>query len=140
MRRSNTGYFGRNVLTSSVSAVTGACLVVRKSAFEEVGGLNETDLAVAYNDVDFCLRVREAGYRNVMAPHAELYHLESATRGPDDTIAKLQRLQAENRFMEQRWGALLHADPAYSPNLSLARQDCSLAWPPRVGLSGHDAA
>ena len=74
--RNDAGYFGRAVLTSTVSAVTGACLVVRKSVFDEVGGLDERNLPVAFNDVDFCLRVRAKGYRNVWTPHAELFHLE----------------------------------------------------------------
>jgi GT2 family glycosyltransferase len=126
------GYCARASLVQSFSAVTAACLVIRKEVYEEVGGLNETDLAVAYNDVDFCLRVREAGYRNVWTPYAELYHHESATRGNEDTPAKQARFAREAAYIKQRWGHILFNDPAYSPNLTLDHEDFSLAWPPRV--------
>jgi glycosyltransferase involved in cell wall biosynthesis len=126
------GYFGRANLVQSFSAVTAACLVIRKTIFEEVGGLNETDLPIAFNDVDFCLRVREAGYRNVWTPYAELYHHESATRGLEDTPEKQARFDKEQHYMKQRWGDQLLNDPAYSPNLTLDHTDFSLAWPPRV--------
>ncbi|MEY4537509.1 MAG: hypothetical protein RL171_1660, partial [Pseudomonadota bacterium] len=132
LARDQLGYQGRTTLTQSLSAVTAACLVVKKSIFEAVGGLNEQDLAVAFNDVDFCLRVREAGYRNVWTPFAELYHHESASRGYEDTPEKQQRFAKEASYMYQRWGILLQADPAYSPNLTLQADDFSLAWPPRV--------
>lgn len=128
----DTGYRGRAALIQSFSAVTGACLVVRKSIYEALGGLNETVLQVACNDVDFCLRIREAGYRNIWTPYAELYHHESATRGFDDTTEKLARSAKEVAYMQQRWGKLLQNDPAYSPNLSLDAEDFSLAWLPRV--------
>jgi O-antigen biosynthesis protein len=130
--RDQLGYHGRAALTQSLSAVTAACLVVKKSIFESVGGLNEQDLAVAFNDVDFCLRVLEAGYRNVWTPFAELYHHESASRGYEDTPEKQQRFAKEASYMYQRWGMLLQADPAYSPNLTLQADDFGLAWPPRV--------
>lgn len=131
--KGDTGYCGRAVLIQSFSAVTGACLLVRKSIYEAVGGLNETELQVACNDVDFCLRLREAGYRNIWIPYAELYHHESATRGFDDTPEKLARSAKEIAYMQQRWSDLLQNDPAYSPNLSLDDENFSLAWPPRVG-------
>jgi glycosyltransferase involved in cell wall biosynthesis len=130
--RHNGGYCGRASLIQSFSAVTGACLLVRKSIYEAVGGLNETELQVACNDVDFCLRVREAGYRNVWTPYAELYHHESATRGFDDTPEKLARSAQEVAYMKKRWGHELLHDPAYSPNLTLDGEDFALAWPPRV--------
>jgi O-antigen biosynthesis protein len=130
--RNNLGYCGRASLIQSFSAVTGACLLVRKSIYEAVGGLNEIELQVACNDVDFCLRLREAGYRNIWTPYAELYHHESATRGFDDTPEKLARSAKEIAYMKQRWGDLLQNDPAYNPNLSLDNEDFSLAWPPRV--------
>ena len=132
--RHQYGYFSRASLIQSLSAVTAACLVIRKAIYEEVGGLNETDLAVAFNDIDFCLCVREAGYRNVWTPYAELYHYESATRGYEDTPEKQARLAKEGQYMKQRWGDLLLNDPAYSPNLTLNHEDFSLAWPPRVEL------
>ena len=112
--------------------MTGACLMVRKGVYEAVGGLNEADLTVAFNDVDFCLRVREAGYRNIWTPYAELYHHESATRGPDTSPIKRARFEREVRYMKDRWKGILENDPAYSPNLTLDYEDVSYAWPPRV--------
>ena len=130
--RGNMGYCGRASLIQSFSAVTGACLLVRKSVYEEIGGLNEADLQVAGNDIDFCLRLREAGYRNIFTPYAELYHHESASRGFDDTPEKQARSAKEVAYMKQRWGDALLNDPAYSPNLTLDSEDFGLAWPPRV--------
>jgi O-antigen biosynthesis protein len=134
MRRGTFGYFGRAVAAQNVSVVTAACLVIRKSIYEEVGGLDE-QFAVAFNDVDFCIRVREAGYRNVWTPHAELYHHESATRGSDMAPEKFQRFQREVRLMENRWGDVLLHDPAYNPNLSLdtSKPPFALADQPRIG-------
>lgn len=126
------GYSSRACVVQSFSAVTAACLVIRKETYEQVGGLNEVDLSVAFNDVDFCLRVREVGYRNVWTPYAELYHHESATRGFDDTPERLARFAKEMRYMKHRWGDALLNDPAYSPNLTLDHEDFSLAWPPRI--------
>ena len=126
-------YFGRTRLTQGMSVVTAACLLIKKSIYLEVGGLNEVDLQVAFNDVDFCLRVREAGYQNVWTPFAEFYHHESATRGFEDTPAKKARFNQEAEYMMRTWGESLRNDPAYSPNLTLNHEDFSLAWPPRVG-------
>jgi glycosyltransferase involved in cell wall biosynthesis/SAM-dependent methyltransferase len=128
------GYFARAQLIQTLSAVTAACLVIKKSIYQEVGGLDETNLKVAFNDMDFCLRVCEAGYRNVWTPYAELYHHESATRGHDDTPEKQLRFKDEVLYMNKRWGDALMNDPAYSLNLTLDHEDFSLAWPPRVGL------
>ncbi|TLM80012.1 glycosyltransferase family 2 protein [Microbulbifer harenosus] len=125
--RDAAGYMGRLSAVQNLSAVTGACLVLRKSVFDEVGGLNEEYLAVAYNDVDLCLKVREAGYRNLWTPHAELYHHESVSRGADDTAAKRRRAQREADYMRRRWGSQLDSDPAYNPNLTLIFEDFSLA-------------
>ena len=130
--RTTRGYFGRAGLVSAFSAVTAACMLVRTSIYREVEGLDEKNLAVAYNDVDFCLRVREAGYRNVWTPFAELYHHESATRGPETDPSHQLRFQRETAYMMGRWGQMLLDDPCYSPNLTLDREDFSLAWPPRV--------
>lgn len=130
--RHEYGYFGRASCTQNLSAVTAACLIIRKSIYEEVGGLNEQDLQVALNDVDFCLRVREAGYHNVWTPYAELYHHESASRGLDDTPEKRERFVKEVRYMQLHWGDLLLNDPAYNPNLTIHREDFSLAKPPRL--------
>lgn len=132
--RSAPGYFGRARLIGSYSAVTAACLLIRKRTYLDLGGLNEKDLTVAFNDVDFSLRVREAGYRNVWTPYAELYHHESATRGYEDNPEKLKRFAAEISYMQARWGHTLKADPAYSPNLTLEREDASLAAVARVAL------
>lgn len=126
------GYFSRATLINRFSAVTGACLVVRKALYEELGGLDEENLAVAYNDIDFCLRLREAGYHNVWLPSAQLYHHESATRGPDTDPAKVARLEKESHYMRQRWAAWLENDPGYNPNLTNVAEDFSLAWPPRL--------
>ena len=126
------GYFGRAKLIQTLSVVTAACMVIKKSIYQEVGGLDETNLKVAFNDVDFCLRVREAGYRNIWTPYAELYHHESATRGFEDTPEKQMRFQDEVCYMQKRWGNILLNDPAYNPNLTLCREDFSFAWPPRV--------
>lgn len=133
--RSDPGYFKRALLHQGFSAVTGACLMVRKEIFAQVGGLDE-ELAVAFNDIDFCLRVRERGYRNVWTPYAEFVHHESLSRGSEDSPEKKVRFENEVRFMQKRWGKLLMADTAYSANLTLDREDFSLAWPPRVDLSG----
>lgn len=130
--RSSAGYSGRTGLTSNFSAVTGACLLMRKSLYVDLGGLNEQHLKVACNDVDLCLRALEAGYRNVWTPYAELYHHESATRGYEDSPEKQARFAAEVRYMVERWGDMLLVDPYYSPNLTLDHEDFSLAWPPRV--------
>jgi O-antigen biosynthesis protein len=126
------GYFGRTGLIGSYSAVATACLVIRKLVYLEVGGLNERDLAIALNDIDFCLRVREAGYRNVWTPCAELYQHGSTTQGSDDDPQRRARFSMEVSYMQGRWGDLLSRDPAYSPNLTLDFEDFSLAWPPRV--------
>lgn len=135
--RGQHGYFGRAALTHGVSVVTAACLVICKNIYEEVGGLNEVDLQVAFNDVDFCLRICEAGFRNVWTPYADLYHHESATRGYENTPEKQKRFAKETQYMQRRWECQLLNDPAYNPNLTLDYEDFSLAWPPRVeSLSG----
>jgi len=126
------GYFSRAQLISSFSAVTAACLVVKKEIFLAVGGLNEAQLAIAFNDVDLCLKIREAGYRNIFTPYAVLYHHESATRGLEDSPEKKLRFLKEINFMKAKWGDALVRDPAYSPNLTLDYEDFSFAWPPRV--------
>lgn len=114
------GYFARMALSQEVSAVTGACLTMRRSVFFEVGGFDAKDLKVAFNDVDLCLRVGAAGYRIVWTPHARLVHHESKSRGPEDNPEKWARFEAESRVMQERWEPLLRADPYYNPNLSRA--------------------
>lgn len=129
--KGDLGYFRRAVLHQSLSAVTAACLLVRREVFEEMGGIEE-QLAVAFNDIDFCLRVGQAGYRNVWTPYAEMVHHESASRGQENTAAKQARFAAEVAFVQARWGRALLEDPAYSPNLTLDSEDFAYAWPPRV--------
>ncbi|WP_232779001.1 glycosyltransferase family 2 protein [Halomonas sp. Choline-3u-9] len=124
--RNASGYFTRLHLVQNMSAVTAACLLVRKSVFEQVKGLNENELTVAFNDVDFCLKVREAGYRNLWTPYAELYHHESISRGADDNSKKRSRASKEVTYMRATWGKRLDCDPAYNPNLTLVHEDFSL--------------
>jgi len=132
--RANHGYFSRAILVQELSAVTAACMLVRRSAYLEAGGFDETHLKVAFNDVDFCLRLRRHGYRIVYTPYAELYHAESASRGLEDTVAKNSRFEAEIKYMHDTWGDALRQDPAYNPNLSLLSGGFTLAFPPRVSF------
>ena len=123
--RGHAGYCDRLKVVQNLSAVTAACLLVRKSVYEEVGGLNDSDLTVAYNDVDFCLRVGRAGYSNVWTPFAELYHLESLSRGADRSTVKARRYAAEVAYMHSHWD--MADDPFYSPHLTRLREDSSVA-------------
>lgn len=125
--RDSLGYVRRLKVVQNLSAVTAACLLVKKEIFIEVNGLNESDLPVAFNDVDFCLRVREAGYRNLWTPYAELYHHESISRGFEDTPEKKARFSGEVTYMKDTWGEQLLNDPAYNPNLSKDTEDFSIA-------------
>jgi GT2 family glycosyltransferase len=125
-------YFSKSNLVQSVSAVTAACLAVKKSLYEKVGGLDEENLGIAFNDVDFCLKLLELGYRNIYTPYAELFHHESASRGYDTSPEKQARLAKEEAFMWDRWGDILRNDPAYNPNLSNIKTDFTLAFPPRI--------
>ncbi len=126
--RHDDGYFGRLKLPQAMSAVTAACLLVRREVYDEVQGLDEENLKVAFNDVDFCLKVRSAGYRNVWTPYAELYHHESVSRGLEDTPEKKARFEKEVLFMKSKWGETLLRDPYYNPNLTLEHEDFSLSW------------
>lgn len=123
----NLGYMGRLCYAQNVSAVTGACLMVRRSLFEELGGLDES-FKIALNDVDFCLRLREKGCLNVFTPFAELYHFESASRGIDiQDEAKAKRYEEEAEHFRTKWKAVLEkGDPYYNPNFSLDYSDYSL--------------
>jgi len=125
------GPSGSLALARSVSAVTAACLAVRREVFEAVGGFDEANLPVTFNDVDLCLRIRQRGWRNLWTPFAELHHLESASRGDDFSGEKLARFMREEAFMHRRWDAELAADPYWNPNLSLATAYRNLAVPPR---------
>jgi GT2 family glycosyltransferase len=116
-KRGIAGYHSRACMTQNLSAVTAACLVIRASTYRDVGGLDEEILPISFNDVDFCLRVRERGFRNLWTPFAEFYHNESASRGSDDNKEKKDRFQRETSYMLARWSHELSNDPAYNPNL-----------------------
>jgi glycosyltransferase involved in cell wall biosynthesis len=140
MNRNSCGYMGRAALIQNFSAVTGACMVLRKKTFLAVHGFDAVNLKVAFNDVDLCLKIKKTGLRILWTPYAELYHHESATRGYEDNPEKLKRFKKELSFVRRRWKDSLLNDFAYSPNLALtSRQGCSYAWPPRVpSLSKSD--
>ena len=124
--KDHPGYFHRLVLVQNLSAVTAAVLIVRRNVFAQVNGLNENDLKVAFNDVDFCLKVRKAGYRNLWTPYSELYHHESISRGHEDTPEKQARFKVEVDYMKNTWPDALERDPYYSPNLTKDREDFSI--------------
>ncbi|HXF98341.1 MAG TPA: glycosyltransferase [Gaiellaceae bacterium] len=127
------GYIGRARLAQDISAVTAACMLVRRAAFDAVGGLDER-FAVAYNDVDFCLRLRRAGWRVLLVPDAVLYHHESASFG-SHVAGREDAYRAELELIRRRWREVLGCDPAHNPNLALDPRDPSrLAFPPRVTL------
>ncbi len=130
--RHEHGYFARAHLTQNFSAVTGACALVRREIYERLGGLDEKNLAVAFNDIDFCLRVREAGFQIIWTPHAELHHEESASRGFANSNPEQVRFLAEIDHMNATWGEALQRDPFYNPNLSLGEDLFTLAFPPRL--------
>ena len=124
--RDDNGYFSRIISVQDLSAVTAACLMVRRSVFDEVEGLNE-EFKVAFNDIDFCLKVRKAGYLVVYNPYAQFYHYESKSRGQEDSADKVARFQQEIGLFGERWGELLeNGDPYYNPNLTLDKADFSL--------------
>jgi len=120
---SHPGYFGREKMTLDLSAVTSACMMIRREVFEGIGGFDE-NLAVAYNDVDLCIRLRQKGYLIVYVPYAVLYHYESLTRGYEDTKDRRERFEKEIRYMRNKWASVIDAgDPYYNPNLSLRHGD-----------------
>jgi GT2 family glycosyltransferase len=131
LQRDEPGYFARAHLAQDVSAVTTACALVKRELYLQVGGFDE-NLAVTFNDVDFCLRLREAGYRILWTPYAELIHCESASRGFDNSAQKQVRFLAEVDYMKSKWGDTLQRDPFYNPNLSLDENLFTLAFPPRT--------
>lgn len=129
MNRKRTGYMHKAALVQDLSAVTAACMMVKREAFEAAGGFEES-LAVAFNDVDFCLKVRRAGYLVVYNPYAELYHYESKTRGLEDSPEKQRRFQSEIEYMRCHWLDILkRGDPYYNRNFSL--KDCNYSIRPR---------
>jgi len=130
--RGDHGYFSRLQLAHNVSSVTAACFILRKEVFDEVGGLDADHLAVAFNDVDLCLRIRDQGYLLVWTPFAELYRLESPSWRRDAAPDKVQRVAGDIEYMQRRWGKRLLEDPYYNPNLTLDSGDFALAFPPRT--------
>ena len=118
MARGSNGYCGRAGLEQDLTCVTAACLAVRREVFEELNGFDER-FAIAFNDVDFCIRLREKGWRIIWTPEVEHYHLESQTIGHHDSGERAAVFQKEDRMMRDRWGAILNSDPFYNPNLSL---------------------
>jgi O-antigen biosynthesis protein len=125
------GYFSRALLQQNLSAVTAACLAMRRAVFDEIGGFNG-HLRVAFNDVDLCLRLRQRGYLIVWTPLAELYHHESASRGSDLVSARHREFLLENEYMQAKWGWALRRDPYFNPNLSSRDLAISLAFPPAI--------
>lgn len=124
--QTNLGYMGRLCYAQDVTAVTGACLMVKKALYDALGGLDE-EFAIALNDVDFCLRLREKGYLNLWNPYCELYHFESISRGLDDEGEKARRYEEESARFREKWKKQLEAgDPYYNPNFSLDRSDYAL--------------
>ena len=120
------GYFNRAMVSQEMSAVTAACLAIRRQTYLDVGGLDAETFPVAFNDIDLCLRVRAAGYRNIFTPHVQLYHFESKSRGYEDTPVKALRFKRDREWLRHRWLPQLLQDPAYNPNLSNSREDFQL--------------
>ena len=124
--KEDPGYFGRMISVQEISAVTAACMMVKKSDFDAVGGLDET-FQVAFNDIDLCMKFRAAGKKIIFTPYAELYHYESKSRGLEDTPEKQFRFDKEVKRFQEKWAQQLEMeDPYYSPNLSVTEGDCSL--------------
>ena len=124
--REDAGYLRRLITAQEVSAVTGACMMIKRTVYEELGGMDE-DFAVALNDVDFCLKLRQMGLLNVWTPFAELFHYESVSRGLDDAGEKAERYNRESERFREKWkDALAAGDPYYNPNFSLDKSDFSL--------------
>ena len=130
--KGSRGYFGRACLEQDVSCLTAACMMTRSSVFRELGGFDEI-LAIAFNDVDLCMRARAAGWRIIWTPSVELYHRESTSIGRHDSRERVHQFAEEVALMRKRWGAALDCDPFYNPNLSLM-QAFHLAFPPRQRL------
>ena len=125
-KRGDNGYFSRIICAQDYSAVTAACMMVKASVYREVGGMS-TDLKVAFNDIDFCMKVRAAGYLVVYNPQAELYHYESKSRGLENTQEKIERFNSEMARFLDRWGDQVRdGDPYYNPNLTLDKANFSL--------------
>lgn len=131
MPRGSAGYYGRALLEQDLSCVTAACMVMRREIFDRVGGFNE-EYAVAFNDVDLCIRVRQRGLRILWTPAVEMYHYESASLGKHNAPQRKALFQEEVKLMRGMWGDVLDRDPFFNPNLSLATPYYTLAFPPRI--------
>src|SRR6266446_1951618 len=129
--RGHPGYFNRAWLQQNYSAVTAACMLVRKSVFEEAGRFDELHLGISFNDVDFCLELHKRGFEIVWTPYANLIHRESSSRGHPSTLTQQEQFLREATYMQQKWGAELLCDPFYSSNFSLNWPGFDFAWPPR---------
>ena len=134
LARDEPGYCSRALCAQELSAVTGACLLTYKSIYLQLGGLDSVHLPVAFNDVDYCLRVQELGLSVIWTPFAELYHHESVSRGKDVSLEQKVRAKRELDYMRTRWKKRLEVDPYYNPNLNYDRPDFSLSRSPRVSL------
>jgi GT2 family glycosyltransferase len=124
--RYHAGYLGRLAASGCFSAVTAACLLVKKEDYVAVGGLNEKELTVAFNDVDFCLKIKSLGRRNIYCAEAVLFHHESVSRGLDDNREKRERFESELTYLQEKWSHVITNDPAYNPNLTLRRENFSI--------------
>jgi len=137
LEKDDPGYCNRAVLAQDLSAVTAACMFTWKDLYEKMGGLDGRNLPVAFNDVDYCLRVRKSGLRVVWTPHALLYHHESVSRGLDRTPESIKRARKELAYMRRAWKHVMNHDPFYNPNLSYSRPDFSLSNTPIVWKPWH---
>jgi GT2 family glycosyltransferase len=133
--RYHKGYLNRLGATGNYSSVTAACLLVKKDDYLAVNGLDEIAFKVAFNDVDFCLKVLGLGRRNLYCAEAELFHHESVSRGFDDTVEKKTRFDSELAVLRERWGVYIERDPSYNPNLTLRRENFSIKEESEVGFS-----
>jgi len=129
--RGSRGYLERARLTQDYSAVTGACTVLRRSVFDEIGGF-DVQLPVILNDVDFCLRICSKGYRILWTPYAELYHIEKASRGNENTPERLVMSSQAAAYIQSKWSAELRFDPCYNPNLTLVGNCFEITFYPRA--------
>jgi GT2 family glycosyltransferase len=132
MPRGTAGYFGRAACAQDWSAVTAACLVTRREVFLAVGGFDEKNFGIAFNDVDLGLRLGRAGYAVVWTPHAELYHHESASLGPPTSPERRRQFEAECQALRRIWAEAVRDDPCYNPNLTITGGDFAPAFPPRA--------
>jgi GT2 family glycosyltransferase len=131
MPRGNAGYYGRGILEQDLSCVTAACMVMRREVFDSISGFDEK-FAIAFNDVDLCIRVRQKGWRIIWTPAVEMYHHESASLGKHNAPQRQALFEHEVKLMRAIWGDVLDRDPFFNPNLSLATPYYTLAFPPRI--------